>query len=974
MTGIRKKGLLFGTWNIRTLFKPGGAQSIIKEIEKYKVEIVALQEIRWDDTGTVNIQETTILYGKCNEQRQFGTGFAVHKSLIPNIREFKDINPRISVLTMKAQFFDITFINVHAPSEDKSQEEKDDFYDCVDSTLNALPQYRIRIVLGDLNAKIGKEAIFRPIIGSHSLHETTNDNGLRLIDFACGNGLVVKSTMFPHKDIYKGTWVSPDGRHVNQIDHILVSARFKNCIQDVRTMRRADGDSDHYLVKGKIKIKIKKVTHKKATTVEKYDTDILNNVNTCERFKHQMSEKIKGIDIGINDSIDTKWKKIKDTIKRVTESEVGKFKAAKKPWFNDVCEVALNLRKEARSQWLNDQHNRRKEIMYKERQKNASKVFRNEKRKYTRKLLEEAEVDAKMNRTRQLYQKINSIRGGFRKHIKFLKNDDGSLTTGQEEILEKWRQYFGQLLNCENPEETFEWTIVESNDCECLPPTSNEIKQQINRLKNQKSPGEDGIQGEILKRLDEETISRIHSVIERVWQEERLPEEWNTALVCPIHKKNDPQICNNYRGIALLNVTYKILAYCLLDRVKPIAEGIIGDYQGGFRPNRSTTDQIFVIRQTLQKMWEFNKDVYILFVDFKKAYDSIHRTSLINILREFKFPKKLVKLIEASINGTKIKVKLANMVSQPMEVATGLRQGDALSPILFNLVLEKIVRESNLCEGVELGQSKINILAYADDIALLGKNKEMIIQMGKSLIKIAEKVGLKINEEKTEYMVVSRENRNRVQEEVIEVEEYRFKRVDQFKYLGSVITQNNDIKTEISTRLQSANKCFYGLSKIFRSRAISKNLKVRMYLTLLRPIVLYGAETWSLRKTEELRLAVFERKVLRKIYGAHFDAQTNEWRRLHNDELQSLFQRPNIIKEIKKRRLVWAGHAWRKHESLIKKVIEENPVGRRPLGRPRLRWEDCVKKDTETVEPNSHWRDLAEDRDRWQYVYLEVWS
>lgn len=91
----------------------------------------------------------------------------------------------------------------------------------------------------------------------------------------------------------------------------------------------------------------------------------------------------------------------------------------------------------------------------------------------------------------------------------------------------------------------------------------------------------------------------------------------------PIYKKNHPQICNNYRGIALLNVTYKILAYCLLDRIKPIAEGIIGGYQGGFRANRSTTDQIFVIRQTLQKMWEFNKDVYILFVDFKKAYDSI---------------------------------------------------------------------------------------------------------------------------------------------------------------------------------------------------------------------------------------------------------------------------------------------------------------------------------------------------------------
>lgn len=125
-----------------------------------------------------------------------------------------------------------------------------------------------------------------------------------------------------------------------------------------------------------------------------------------------------------------------------------------------MCEDALNWRKEARNQWFNDQHNIEKEIAYKYCQKSACKVFRNEKRKYTRKLLEEAEIDSRIYRTRQLYQKINSIRGGFRKNNKFLKNEDGSLKTGQEEMLEKWRQYFGQLLICENPEETFEWTLV----------------------------------------------------------------------------------------------------------------------------------------------------------------------------------------------------------------------------------------------------------------------------------------------------------------------------------------------------------------------------------------------------------------------------------------------------------------------------------------------------------------------------------
>lgn len=98
-----------------------------------------------------------------------------------------------------------------------------------------------------------------------------------------------------------------------------------------------------------------------------------------------------------------------------------------------------------------------------------------------------------------------------------------------------------------------------------------------------------------------------------------------------IHKKNDPQKCSDYRGIALPNVTYTILEYCLLVTIKSIVEEIIGGYQDGFRPNRSTTDQIFVIWQTLRKIWEFNIDVYILFLEFKKAYDSIHRESLENL-------------------------------------------------------------------------------------------------------------------------------------------------------------------------------------------------------------------------------------------------------------------------------------------------------------------------------------------------------
>lgn len=116
-TGKWKYGLSFGTWNIRTLFKPRAVQCLVEETERYGLGVVALQEIRWNEEGVLDIQDTTIFYCECNQHRQFGTGFAVLKKLVPSVKEFKSINPRISVLTIEAQYFDIAFVNGHAPTE-----------------------------------------------------------------------------------------------------------------------------------------------------------------------------------------------------------------------------------------------------------------------------------------------------------------------------------------------------------------------------------------------------------------------------------------------------------------------------------------------------------------------------------------------------------------------------------------------------------------------------------------------------------------------------------------------------------------------------------------------------------------------------------------------------------------------------------------------------------------------------------------
>ena len=147
-------------------------------------------------------------------------------------------------------------------------------------------------------------------------------------------------------------------------------------------------------------------------------------------------------------------------------------------------------------------------------------------------------------------------------------------------------------------------------------------------------------------------LSSIVMRIIAIWNKKELPGERKESIIVPIHKKGDKTDCNNYRGISLLPTTYKILSNILLSRLIPYAEEIIGDHQCGFRRNRSTTDHIFSIRQILQKKWEHNEAVHQLFIDFKKAYDSVRSEALYNIPTDFGIPKKLVKLIKMCLTET----------------------------------------------------------------------------------------------------------------------------------------------------------------------------------------------------------------------------------------------------------------------------------------------------------------------------------
>jgi len=200
-----------------------------------------------------------------------------------------------------------------------------------------------------------------------------------------------------------------------------------------------------------------------------------------------------------------------------------------------------------------------------------------------------------------------------------------------------------------------------------------------------------------------------------------MPQEWGTAIICPIYKQGDKLECRNYRGISLLNVTYKIFTNLLTRYIEPWVEEILGDYQCGFRKGRST-NQIFCLRMILERTCEYTVDIHQLHIDYKQVYDTINRAELVEIMKEFGIPMKLVRLFKMTLENTNSKVKIQGKLSPSFETMIGLRQGDSLSTLLFNLCMEKIIRNVRINPGGTIYNRTRQCLAYADDVVILGRS------------------------------------------------------------------------------------------------------------------------------------------------------------------------------------------------------------------------------------------------------------
>ena len=302
-----RDNITIGTWNVRTLAADGKLEELAHEMEHYRWNILGISELRWKGLGETNTDKGNKLYfcGR-DDRHEHGVGFLVHRNTLSNVMGCCPISSRLITIRLRAAPFNITIIQAYAPTADYSDSEVEDFYEQLQAVLDQVPKKDIVVVQGDWNAKVGQDA-YHNWGDTHGPHcnNKTNDRGLRLLEFARYNNLILANTLGPHKNSRRYTWRSPNGEHHNQIDYSMVKKRFRSCINigKTRTYPGADIGSDHDLVMMSFRLHLKRVTKAKCTRL-KFDLDKLQDPEVAKIFQATIGGKFAPLLILGADEVD----------------------------------------------------------------------------------------------------------------------------------------------------------------------------------------------------------------------------------------------------------------------------------------------------------------------------------------------------------------------------------------------------------------------------------------------------------------------------------------------------------------------------------------------------------------------------------------------------------------------------------------------------------------------------------------------
>ena len=605
------------------------------------------------------------------------------------------------------------------------------------------------------------------------------------------------------------------------------------------------------------------------------------------------------------------------------EKHLPRKRTANKPWITTETLMAIDTRKAIKQ---------RKGITsyeYREANTHVKQLIKRDKKDQFEQKLNKIETLFTTKRHKEMHSEINDLTKEFRPKLNVIKDKNGNSLTEQEKIGQRWAEYCREMYD--SPE--ILTSPITPNDEDELPPLRSEVEWAINQLPNEKSAGNDNINAEMIKVSGEPGVDIYHKLCLKIWKSEQWPEEWRKSVFVTIPKKGDLQQCCNYRTIALISHASKILLKIIMKRLGTTICNEVNDTQAGFRPNRGTRDQIMNLRSIIEKTRETDTDMYMCFIDYTKAFDCVSHQKLLNDLKQLNVHYKIINLVQNLYQKQTAAVRLENGMSEWFPIKRGVRQGCILSPSLFSIYTEMIMRDveedghTSEYDSIKINGREINELRYADDTVLISKTPEGLDNILQSTKRHSEKKDLFLNPSKTKVMSTDKCTRT----PSISVNNEELENVNNFTYLGAQINRDGKITPEIRRRLAIATAKINKLQKLWKSNSLKT--KLRALKTTIFPVATYGCESWVITKADAKKINAFEMKCYRRILRISWCD------RIKNEEV---LERVNIkqcqlLSYIKKLKMSYFGHT-KRHNTLERLCMEGVIEGRRTRGRPRRRW------------------------------------
>ena len=976
---------------------------IAHELKRLNIDIAALSEVRFPEEGSLQEKSggyTLFWSGRPEtEKRQSGVGFMIRSSIASKLENLpighSDRIISVRIPLNKQQY--ATLFSVYSPTLQAEPTEKAKFYSDLRRLMHDVQATDKIIILGDFNARVGQDAdAWKGVLGRHGVGNC-NDNGRLLLEFCSEHNLTITNTIFQQKDSLKTTWMHPRSKHWHLIDYVLVRKRDLKDVLHTRVMPSAECHTDHRLVRCKLLFHIKPQPKRGEPTRKKFEVSFFHYPHIQESFDKSLKEKLKQRNASVN-SPEQLWNQLKAAVLETSEQVLGYSTRANRDWFeenNPAIQQLLAKKRSTHQAYLSQPSSVTKKAAFRQACSVLQRELRSIQNKWWTDLADTAQMCADTNAYRSFYECLKAAFGPRHQVQSPLRSSDGqTLHTDKVSILNRWSEHFQTLFSANRSvHETAMDRIPQEPELTELdvPPTYDEVTKAIKQLKSRKAAGGDRIPAEAWKHGGKFLHSILHEFLVCCWEEGELPHELRDAIIITLYKnKGEKSDCSSYRGITLLSIAGKILARILLNRLVPtIAAKHIPESQCGFRSNRGTTDMVFVLRQLQEKCREQNKALFITFVDLTKAFDTVSREGLWQILIRLGCPPKFMKMIMQLHEEQKGRIRLNNDLSEPFPIKNGVKQGCVLAPTLFSIFFSMMLKQATddlsdddlvyirfrtdgslfnlrrLQANTKTLEQLIKDLLFADDAALVAHTERALQRLTTCFAESAQLFGLEISLKKTE--VLHQPAPGEIsQPPSITISNTTLKTVQQFTYLGSTISTDARIDKELDNRLGKANRAFGRLQKrVWSSSQLRCSTKIRVYKAIVLTTLLYGAETWVTYRCHIRLLERFHQRCLRSILKIHWSDYVPN---------TAVLEKANILSieaMLLQYRLRWAGHVTRMADDRLPKqtLYGELTSGHRKRGAPKKRFKDTLKCSLNACNISPvEWSSLASDRDEWRRI------